>query len=153
MNAGRAVERVDRKPGIVGKGGKPGRLGRGFRLDARVVAKRHSRFVRFRKLKLACRYGVDSIGRKQIAHFSKLAGVMRRDHETPGYAAMRRATHITAIFCRSISLAMPLRASAKSAENCASENGSFSAVACTSTIFPEPVRTKLASVSACESSA
>ena len=46
-----------------------------------------------------------------------------------GDAAMRWRPHITAIFCKSISLATPLRASANSVANCSSEKGTFSAVA------------------------
>ena len=102
---------------------------------------------------LARRYGVDAIGRKQFAHFGELSRIVRRDHQTARDVAMFFSAHITAIFCRSTSLVTPLRASARSAENCSSENGVFSAVAWISTILPEPVRTKLASVSACESSA
>src|SRR5580704_3661560 len=157
MDAGFAVKRIDDKAGIVGKGGQAGRFGRRLRLDARIVAKRHSSLVRFFQVQIACGYGVDAVRRKQIAHFRELAWIMRCDHEAAGDAAMgdiaRRAAHITAIFCKSTSLVTPLRAKPKSAVNCASENGVFSAVACTSTISPEPVRTKLASVSACESSA
>ena len=129
MNPGLAVERIDREAGIVGKGGQSGRLGRGLRLDARVVAKRHSGLVRFRQPKFARRYGVDAVRRKQFAHFGELAGIMRRDNQTAGDTAVRgldhTAPHITAIFCRSTSLATPLRASANSAANCSSENGVF----------------------------
>src|ERR1700722_3578151 len=151
IDSRRAVERIDHQAGIVGEGGQAGRSRRGLRLDARVVAKAHAGLVRFYEIEFTRRYGVDAVRRKQFAHLGELAGIMRRDHETAGDAAM--LTHITAIFCRSTSLAMPLRASANSAANSASENGVFSAVACISTILPVPVRTKLASVSACESSA
>ena len=153
VNSGLAAERVDDQAGIVGKGGKPAQPCRRLRLDSCVVAKRHSGLVRFVQVQFACRYGVDAVRSKQVAHLGELARIMRCDHQPARDAAMCRSPHITAIFCKSTSLATPLRASAKSAENCASENGVFSAVACTSTISPEPVRTKLASVSACESSA
>src|SRR6516164_3820796 len=153
MDARRAAERIDRKPGIVGEGGQAGRLGGRFGLDAGVVAKAQPRLVRFLQSQFPRRCGVDPVRRKQLAHFSELAGVVGRDHEAPGKAAMEKSAHITAIFCRSISFATPLRARASSAANCSSENGVFSAVACTSTMLPEPVSTKLASVSACESSA
>ena len=61
--------------------------------------------------------------------------------------------HATAIFCRSTSRATPFFASAISARNSSCENGVFSAVPCTSMMRPSPVMTKLASVSASESSA
>src|SRR5262249_61755937 len=98
-------------------------------------------------------YGRDFVGRQQFAHFRKLAGIMGRDYEATGDTAMFGQPHITAIFCKSINFATPLRASASKVANCSSENGTFSAVDCNSTIWPEPVSTKFASVSACESSA
>ena len=61
--------------------------------------------------------------------------------------------HATAIFCKSTSRATPFFASAISARNSSCENGAFSAVPCTSMMRPSPVMTKLASVSASESSA
>src|SRR5262249_56095360 len=61
--------------------------------------------------------------------------------------------HITASFCKSTSFITPFRASASRLRNCSSVKGIFSAVPCTSTIRPAPVMTKLASVSASESSA
>ena len=153
MDTRRAVERIDHQARIVGKGGQAGRLGRRFRLDMRVIAKRHSEFFRLRETKFTSRCGVDAVGCKEAAHLGKFSAIMRGDDETAGDAAMIHAPHITAIFCKSMSLPTPLRASANSVVSCSSENGIFSAVACTSTIWPEPVRTKLASVSACESSA
>src|SRR5208282_1163154 len=150
-NARRAVECIDREAGIVGKSGQAGCNRCGLGLDACIVAKAHAVLVRFRQIEFTRRYGVDAVRRKQFTHLGELAGIMGRDHETAGDAAM--LPHITAIFCKSTSLATPLRASANSAANCSSENGVFSAVACISTILPVPVRTKLASVSACESSA
>ena len=47
---------------------------------------------------------------------------------------------------------IPCRASASSSASCASSNGVFSAVACTSTKRPAPVMTTFISTSACESS-
>ena len=54
MNARRAIERVDRKAGIVGKGRQAGCLCRGFRLDARVLAERRAGFLWFAHPHLAC---------------------------------------------------------------------------------------------------
>src|ERR1051325_5127478 len=65
-------------------------------------------------------------------------GLQTTDDAGPGYgrssSVLRRQSsvvrpHITAIFCRSTSLATPLRASASKAENWLSLNGIFSAVA------------------------
>ena len=66
---------------------------------------------------------------------------------------IKNLAHITASFCRSTSFITPFFASASRLRNCSSVNGIFSAVPCTSTIRPAPVMTKLASVSASESSA
>ena len=176
MDAGRAVEGIDHEAGIVGKGRQAGRRCRRLRFDARVFAERRAGFFWFAQSHLTCRYGLDPVGRQQLAHFLELPGIMGGYDQTTGGG--RRRTdfsvpyqcpnscssvccrpssvlrfHITAIFCRSMSLAMPLRASANRVVSCSSENGTFSAVACTSTMLPEPVRTKFASVSACESSA
>ena len=139
------------RPELSAKAGRPVACAAASALMRALSRKLMPVFVRFRQIEFTRRYGVDAVRRKQFAHLGELAGIMRRDHETAGDAAM--LAHITAIFCKSTSLAMPLRASANSAANCSSENGVFSAVACISTILPVPVRTKLASVSACESSA
>src|SRR5580704_8782695 len=175
MDSRRAVERIDHQAGIIGKSGQAARKRCGLRLDPRVVAKAHAVLVRFWQIELTRRYGVDAVRRKQFAHLGELAGIMGGDNQTTDDGRRRTdfpmdsrrvaylssviccpssvVRHPTAIFCKSTSLAMPLRASASSAANSASENGVFSAVAWISTILPVPVRTKLASVSAWESSA
>ncbi len=58
----------------------------------------------------------------------------------------------TASFCRSTSRPMPARASARRLAKSSSLKGVRSAVPWISTMPPEPVMTKLASVSAAESS-
>jgi hypothetical protein len=112
------------------------------------------------KTKLAGRDSRHTVRGQQLAHLGELAGIVGRDHELAGDPPMhplalleRLCGHATAIFCKSTSRATPLRASAISARNSASVNGVFSAVPCTSTMRPSPVMTKLASVSASESSA
>ena len=127
-------------------------LRRGLRLDAGVVAEARAGFLGLGQAELAGRDGIDAVGREQLAHLAQLAGIVGRDDEPARELAMRRA-HITASFCRSTSLPTPFLASASSASNCSSVNGIFSAVPCTSTMRPAPVITKLASVSASESSA
>ena len=112
---------------------------------------------------LACRNRLDAVRRQQFAHLGELARVVGRDHELACDSAVHVPliyasysvipNHATAIFCKSTSRATPLRASAISARNSSCENGVFSAVPCTSMMRPSPVITKLASVSASESSA
>src|SRR5581483_12289446 len=98
------------------------------------------------QVQLGRRHRLDAVAREQLAHLGKLALVVGGDDEAsgdlPGHA------HITASFCRSTSLVMPLRARPMSAINWSSLNATFSAVACTSTMLPLPVITKFASVSA-----
>src|ERR1700742_2988446 len=146
INARVPVKCVDGQARIVGKSGQTGRFCRSFGLDPRVFAKRGSGFLRLRQSKLSRRYGVDAVRRQQLAHFGKLARIMCSDHKPPSDVAM--GAHITAIFCRSTSLATPFLANASKVVNSASENGVFSAVAWISTILPLPVSTKFASVSA-----
>ena len=67
--------------------------------------------------------------------------------ENPG-----RAHHAIAAFCLATSSPMPFLASARSSASVASEKGSPSAVPWISTMPPDPVITKLASVPAEESS-
>ena len=64
----------------------------------------------------------------------------------------RRAHQAMACFCMSTSSPMPFLASARSSPSVASEKGSPSAVPWISTMPPDPVITKLASVPAEESS-
>src|ERR1700687_2262268 len=149
VNAGITAERIDHQTGIVGEGGAVCCFGCSHSLNARIGGECFSGFLRLGQAKLASRLRGDAERRQQLAHFGKLAGVMRRDHHRTG----EFSAHITAIFCKPTSFSMPLRASASSAWNCSSLNGVFSAVAWISTMLPEPVMTKLASVSASESSA
>ncbi len=149
MNAGLAAECVDDEAAVVGESRAAGGLRRGHRLDVCILGEGLAGFRRFREAKLASRLRFDAVGRQQLAQFGELAGIMRGDDDGAG----ELAAHITAIFCRLTSFSMPLRASANSAWNWSSLNGVFSAVAWISTILPTPVMTKLASVSASESSA
>src|SRR5205807_1497584 len=98
--------------------------------NARVVAEARAGLRRLRQTKLGRRHGLDSVGRKQFAHFPKLARIMRGDDEAARDRPVRgtgmtRKIHITASFCRSTSLAMPFFASASSPKNCSSVNGTF----------------------------
>ena len=84
MNPGRAIERLDEQPGVVGERrqlcGPSGRRG----LDARIFAKRHSVFIRLGQSELTGRHGGYPIRRKQFAHFGKLAWIVGGDHQTIG---------------------------------------------------------------------
>src|SRR4051812_46129064 len=153
IDAGCAVERVDHEAGIIGEGRKLRGLRRGDRLDRGVGAKARSGLLGFVEAKLAGRYRFDTMRRQQFAHLGKLAGIVGRDDEFAGDLPMHANAQATASFCRSTSRATPFFASAISARNSLSENGVFSAVPCTSMMRPSPVMTKLASVSASESSA
>ena len=163
MDAGLAAEGIDREARVVREGGQARALRGGLRLDARIGAEGRAGLVRLGQAELAGRDRQDAVEREQLAHLDELAGIMRRDHQAAADAAVRgrgvrrrqgcAPAHVTAIFCRSTSLPMPLRASASRASSCSSLNGVFSAVPCTSTMLPVPVMTKLASVSASESSA
>src|SRR6185437_16643839 len=149
MNAGIAAKRIDHQTGVVGESRLAGDLGSGNRLDARIGGKSLSGFIRLGEPKLAGRLHGDAERRQQFAHFGQLARIVRGNDDSAG----ELSTHVTASFCKPTSFWMPLRASASSTSNCSSLKGSFSAVAWISTILPEPVMTKLASVSASESSA
>ncbi len=95
------------------------------------------------------------IGRDQRLDLAELARVVGGDHQP--FAAFERARHQgdrqrIASFCSSTSWPMPPLASARSAWSSSSVNGAPSAVPWISTMPPDPVMTKLASVSASLSS-
>src|ERR1700730_5124800 len=162
-DSGRAVQRADRQSGIIRERRQLRRFRRGHRLDLRIGAKAVAGLVRFAEAEFARRYRLDAMRRQQFAHLGELARIGGRDHELACDSAVHMLlvypsasaipNHATAIFCKSTSRATPLRASAISVRNSPSENGVFSAVPCTSMMRPSPVMTKLASVSASESSA
>src|SRR5581483_4424406 len=153
----RSLKRVDHQTRIVGKRGQFRRIGRRRRLDPGIRCKTVAGFFRLGETKLASRYCADAMRREQLAHLGELAWIMRGDHELAGDATMLGhgglPNYPTAIFCRSTSFVTPFFASAISARNSSWEKGVFSAVPCTSMMRPSPVMTKLASVSADESSA
>src|SRR5439155_15368691 len=154
VNAGGAVQHIDHEPGIIGKGWQLRGLCRRDRLDRRVGAKRVAGFLGLAESQVARGNGLDAMRRQQFPHLGELAGIMGRDHKPAGDSTMHdRSDYATASFCKSTRRATPLRASSISARNSSCENGVFSAVPCTSMMRPSPVMTKLASVSASESSA
>src|SRR4029077_5491210 len=149
MNAGIAIERVDHQAGIVGKGHRATGARRGDSFDACVGGERLAGLFWLGQTEFGRRLRGDAVRREQLAHFLQLAGVVGGDHHRP----CEFFAHMTAIFCRLTSFSIPLRARPSNAANWSSLKGIFSAVAWISTMLPEPVMTKLASVSASESSA
>src|SRR5262249_48906405 len=159
-----AAERVDGQSGIIRERRQTRGRCRSACLDAGVRLARRAAFCRLPQAELGRGYGIDSERHEKLAHLLELAWIVRGDHQLPGNLSMSRAfgthartremcDHITASFCRSTSFITPFFASASRLRNCSSLKGIFSAVACTSTMCPPPVITKLASVSASESSA
>ena len=71
MDAGRAAERIDRQPGIVGKRRQAGRACRRLCLDAGIVAKARAGFLRLAQAELAGGDRVDAVGREQLAHLAR----------------------------------------------------------------------------------
>src|SRR6185436_19375128 len=154
VNAGRAVQRIDHEAGIVGKGRQLRGFGGGDRLDRRIGAKGVAGFLGLSQTQLTRGNRLDAMRREQFPHLGELAGIVGRDHEPAGDSTVHmQSDYATAIFCKSTRRATPLRASSISARNSSCENGVFSAVPCTSMMRPSPVMSKLASVSASESSA
>src|SRR6185437_734304 len=98
---------------------------------------------------------VDAERLQEIADLWELSRIVRGDDQaSAGEAPSHRSQPSPrAARCRVTSWAMPRRASASISAKRSSAKGSASAVACTSTMPPRPVRTKLASASAVESSA
>ena len=115
MNARLATERVDDEAGVVGKRRLAGRARRGQCLDARVLGECLAGFFRLGETKLTGGLRSDAVGRKQLAHFLELAGIVRGDDDRACKPAV--PAHITAIFCKPTSFSTPLRASASSARN------------------------------------
>src|SRR3954454_15794801 len=154
IDAGRAVERLDAEARIRCEGGQGGSTCGACRLDAGILGEGRAGLLRLGKIEIARRDRVDAIGREQLPHFPKLAGIMRGDDKSAGdLPAAGFATHQPmAAFCSSTRRAMPDLASPRRDVSFASLNVAPSAVACTSTSPPAPVMTKFASVCALESS-
>ena len=115
VDARRSAERFDHQPGIVGERRQPRRHGRRHGLDAGILAKARAGFLRLAEAELGGRNGVNPIRREQLPHLAQFAGIVGRDHQATGDPAMVRPmrvsqAHITAIFCKSMSLPTPLRA-------------------------------------------
>ena len=81
IDARRAVERIDRKPGIVRERRKSGGLRRRFRLDAGIRREGRAGFFRLGQVQVARRYGLDAVGREQLAHLGELARIVGGDDE------------------------------------------------------------------------
>ena len=154
INARLAIERIHAQAGIVGKRQKPRGLGRGMGLDPRVFDKGRAGLFGFGQAEFAGRDQIETERFEQLAEFTELAGIMRGDDQPVAglQTEIRAHQSASASFCRATSSPMPLPARSISAMSSSRENGAPSAVPWISTNVPEPVMTKLASVSASESS-
>src|SRR6185437_4171141 len=124
-----------------------------MRLDPGVFDKSRAGFLRLVEVKLAGRDDVEVEGLQQLAEFGELAGVVRGDHQpVTGMETQGFAHGASAARCNSLSRPMPAAASIINWSSSSRVNGVCSAVPWISTKRPAPVMTKLASVSASESS-
>src|SRR5438046_9779815 len=126
-----------------------------MRLQRRIAFERRLRLFRLRQAERAGADRVDAIRRNQRIYLGDLAGVVAGDDQLfagPDLARHAAQTPSAARCCR-INSAITARASASMRAKLASSKGAASAVAWISTMPPEPVSTKLASVSAVEASA
>ena len=140
-----------------------GRMG----LDGGVLGEHVAGLGGHGQAELAGRHRLDAERRQQLPHLAQLAGIVGGDDDLAGQLTMHGcilgeecsgvldggSAQATVFFCRSTSCATPALARRRRLRNSSSENGLPSAVPWTSTMPPEPVMTKLASVSAAESSA
>src|SRR5689334_16524215 len=120
-------------------------------LDGGILGEHVTRLGGNGQPEFARRNGLDAERSQKLLHLAQFASVVGGDDDLAGERAVR--AHATAFFWRSTSWATPALASRSRLRNSSSEKGLPSAVPCTSTMPPEPVITKLASVSAAESSA
>ena len=150
MDAGPPAQRLHLDAAVVRERWQPARLRRRMRLDPGVALERLLRLRRLRQPEFPGGDGLDAEGREERPHLPHLPRIMGGDDEPPGFEL---PAHAIAAFCAETSSPTPFRASFRSSRSCASEKGEPSAEPCTSTIPPDPVRTKFASVPAAESSA
>src|SRR5262249_59086679 len=139
MDPGRAAQSINRKPRIIGKSRQVRRACGGLSLYPGVFPKTRSRLVGLDEATFAGRNCIDAERFQQGAQFPQLAGIVGRNHQPSGDLAMGMSTrqgYITASFCSSMSLAVPLRARPSSTRSWVSVNGAFSAVVWISTMPP-----------------
>ena len=140
MHAGRAAQRVDLEPGIVGEQIAVGEAAVVFRLADGVLFERGAGLIRRRH------------GAGKLLHIEIGSGQLKLS-QLPRIRRRAVNDHLSSnCLWIATSSPIPCRASASKSASCASSNGVFSAVACTSTNFPAPVITTFISTSACESS-
>ncbi|OEI69225.1 Uncharacterized protein Cus16_1063 [Curtobacterium sp. ER1/6] len=147
VDAGRALEGVDRDARVVGERRQPGvRHGRA-RLDQRV---RRVGVAVLDRLRPVVADELDPLAERLAedpAELDDLALVVRRqDDGAPGHASPSASRWMAA------SDRLPASPRSSSVSSSARSNGACSAVPCTSMNFPEPVVTMFMSVSAAESS-
>src|SRR6185312_3785974 len=142
-----AADRRDDEAGIVTERGEEAALGPRPGLERGVGLEGVAGLLGLGKAELGGADRLDAIGREQHGELVELAGIVGGDQQLPGHQRP------SAVRCCRVNSAMPARARSSMRANSESSNGAPSAVAWISTIPPLPVITKLASVSAVESSA
>ena len=151
---GAATECTDAKPGIVGQRRQARRICGSQRLDPGIALEAVLGLVRLGQTQRPGRDHLDPERRQQFENLAQLALVVA-GQDQPGANSDGARHHAASIASRCIanSRSVPTRARRINSKNCASLNGSFSAVPWISTMPPPSVRTKLASASASLSSA
>ena len=86
IDARRAVERLDAKPGIVGERNEPRSLRGGSRLQQGVVVEGRSRLLGLLETERGRAERRDAEGPQQFVELAQLAGVVGGDDEAPGKA-------------------------------------------------------------------
>ena len=154
---GLSIERIDSQTGIVREGRHAGTSSRGDRLLARVFPKARSRFLRLVEPKLAHRDRLDAKGmrRSRISRCGLCVAITSRSVIFRCSCDDEGDAHITASFFLQIDeLHKPLFREGEQLEQLFfRERDFFRGALDLSTRWPAPVMTKLASVSAPESSA
>ncbi len=150
MNSWCSTKRGNTKSGIVSQCHVARFVGCRFGLDSGILRKTAARLFWFRQTKFNRTCGSYPKRIQQGVYLCNFPGIVTGNDKLVAGANANQS--FRAFFCSATSSDVPFRASVKSSVNCASLNGAPSAVPCISTNPPLPVSTKLASVSAAESS-
>src|SRR5262249_30286290 len=143
IDAGRAAERGDDQSGIVGESRQLRDRRCGMDLERRVRLEGRAGFLGFGETKLGSADNIAAVRCKQRGDLDHLAVVVAGDYQPAAREPARHRAYRKAVSCSRVSSAMPARARFSIEVKLASSNGSPSAVAWISMIFPLPVSTKL----------
>ena len=146
-DAGVAVERIDRKAAVVGQRREPRQVGSLAGLQLGIVDEGDPGLVGLGKIEFLGADALDPERRQQRPDLTQLTRIMRGDDELGGLVHRPTAFSWPAKMS-----AHPMRARRSRRSNCSSSKVAPSAEICASTIDPSPVRTKLPSDPADESS-